>query len=159
MTYLNNCREKLLEVLDYSIHITIRCFRSPFISFQFIIGFKSVISIIWWNVSKYQFTFPNIHFALNCNNPVRFLSENSQCSTQRSDIIIIIIISLSGMTWRNRTNWDRLNPEELWQRLQDASVVSRRCDGCCQTRLLQLMPNWMFRNVNWYFLLTDYSKI
>ncbi len=28
-----------------------------------------------------------------------------------------------------------------------------------QTRLLQLMPNWMFRNVNWYFLLTDYSKI
>ncbi len=29
--------------------------------------------------------------------------------------------SLSGMTWRNRTNWDRLNPEELWQRLQDAS--------------------------------------
>ncbi len=29
--------------------------------------------------------------------------------------------SLSGMTWRNRTNGDRLNPEELWQRLQDAS--------------------------------------
>ncbi len=29
--------------------------------------------------------------------------------------------SLSGITWRNRTNWDRLNPEELWQRLQDAS--------------------------------------
>ncbi len=25
------------------------------------------------------------------------------------------------MTWRNRTNWDRLNPEELWRRLQDAS--------------------------------------
>ncbi len=37
---------------------------------------------------------------------------------QRSDLIII---SLSGMTWRNRTNWDRLNPEELWHRLQDAS--------------------------------------
>ncbi len=31
----------------------------------------------------------------------------------------LIIISLSGMTWRNRTNWDRLNPEELC--LQDAS--------------------------------------
>ncbi len=45
-------------------------------------------------------------------------SDSSQCSTQRSDLIII---SLSGMTWRNRTNWDRLNPEELWQHLQDAS--------------------------------------
>ncbi len=42
----------------------------------------------------------------------------NECSTQRSDLIII---SLSGITWRNRTNWDRLNPEELWQRLQDAS--------------------------------------
>ncbi len=29
--------------------------------------------------------------------------------------------SLSGMACRNRTNWDRLNPEELWQRLQDSS--------------------------------------
>ncbi len=47
---------------------------------------------------KYQFTFPNINFAINCNNPVRFL-----CSTQRSDLIII---SLSEVTWRNRTNWD-----------------------------------------------------
>ncbi len=44
---------------------------------------------------KYQFTFPNIHFAINCDNPVRFLSEDSQCSTQRSDLTII---SLSGMT-------------------------------------------------------------
>ncbi len=32
---------------------------------------------------------------------MRLLSDNSQCSTQRSDLIII---SLSGMTWRNRTN-------------------------------------------------------
>ncbi len=38
------------------------------------------------------------------------------CSTQRSDLIII---SLSGMIRRHRTNRDRLNPEELWQRLQD----------------------------------------
>ncbi len=29
--------------------------------------------------------------------------------------------SLSGMIWRNRTNRDRLNPEEQWQRLQQAS--------------------------------------
>ncbi len=26
--------------------------------------------------------------------------------------------------WRNRTNWDRLNPEELCQRLQDAQETS-----------------------------------
>ncbi len=25
------------------------------------------------------------------------------------------------MTWRKRTNWDRLNPEALWQHLQNAS--------------------------------------
>ncbi len=49
-------------------------------------GFKSVISIV---CQKYQFTFPNIHFAINCNNPMRFLSDNSQCATQRSDLIII----------------------------------------------------------------------
>ncbi len=30
-------------------------------------------------------------------------SDSSQCSTQRSDLI------MSGMIWRNRTNWDRLN--------------------------------------------------
>ncbi len=37
-----------------------------------------------------QFPFPNIHFAINCYNPVRFClhkeSDNSQCSTQRSDL-------------------------------------------------------------------------
>ncbi len=44
--------------------------------------------------------------------------DTSQCSTQRSDLIII---SLSGVTWRNRTNWDRLNPEELWR------TTSPRC--------------------------------
>ncbi len=38
---------------------------------------------------KIQLTFPNIHFAINCNNPVRFLSDNSQCSPHRSDLIII----------------------------------------------------------------------
>ncbi len=25
------------------------------------------------------------------------------------------------LTWRIRVNWDRLNPEEMWQRFQDAS--------------------------------------
>ncbi len=30
-------------------------------------------------------------------------------------------VFMSGMTWRNRTNGDRLNPEELWQCLQYAS--------------------------------------
>ncbi len=38
---------------------------------------------------KYRFIFPNAHFAINCNNPVRLLSDNSQCSSQRSDLIII----------------------------------------------------------------------
>ncbi len=91
-------------------------------------GFKSVIFIFCCSsvsVGNISLHFQNIHFAINCNNPVRFAllclhkeSDNSQCSTQRSDLIII---SLSGMTWRNRTNWDRLNPEELWKCLQDAS--------------------------------------
>ncbi len=35
-------------------------------------------------------------------------SDNSQCSTHRD--LISLPSSLSGMTWRNRTNWDRLNP-------------------------------------------------
>ncbi len=45
-----------------------------------------------------------LSFAVGCNNPVIFL---------RCDLIII---SLSGVTWRN---WDRLNPEELT--LQESS--------------------------------------
>ncbi len=44
-------------------------------------------------------------------------SGNSQCCRD----LISSSSSLSGMTWRNRTNWDRINPEELWQRLQDTS--------------------------------------
>ncbi len=60
-------------------------------------GFKSVISILCRSVSVRNI----IHFAIDCNNPVRFLSDNSQCSAQRSDLIII---SLSGMTRRHRTN-------------------------------------------------------
>ncbi len=57
-------------------------------------------------------------------------------STQRSDLIII---SLSGMTWRN---WDRLKPEE--QRLQDAS---RKLPGksCCKQRVLT--PNLVNRSL------------
>jgi len=27
--------------------------------------------------------------------------------------------SPSVITWRNRLNWDRLNPEEVWKHLQD----------------------------------------
>ncbi len=84
-------------------------------------GFKWDISIFCCSVSrKYQkCTFPNIHFAINCNNRVRFLSDNSQCSTD--------IWSHHHhhhhhhqSVWndiRNWTNWDRLNTKELWQRL------------------------------------------
>ncbi len=83
--------------------------------------------------------------------------------------------SLSEMTWRNRTNWDRLNPEELWQRPQDAlrnltaklpeKLYAKLCVALAvvlvQTNLngLQLMAKWMFGNVHWYFLLTHNSKI
>ncbi len=50
------------------------------------IRFKSVISIFFLQCvsRKYEFTCPNIHLAMNRNSPVRFLSDNSQCSTQRS---------------------------------------------------------------------------
>ncbi len=39
-------------------------------------------------------------------------SDNSQRSDPHRDLIASSS-SLSGITWRNRTNWDRLNPEEL----------------------------------------------
>ncbi len=82
-------------------------------------GFKSVISIfccsVW--VKNISLHFQTIIFPLIVIIQWVFClhkdSVNSQCSTQRSDLIIF---SLSGMT-----NWDRLNPEELQQRLQDAS--------------------------------------
>jgi len=43
---------------------------------------------------KYPFTFPNIPFAIHCNNPVRFLFaqgvwQQPLCSAQRSDLSII----------------------------------------------------------------------
>ncbi len=64
---------------------------------------------------RYQFTFPNIHFLplIQWDICIYKASDNSQCFTQRSDLIIS---SLSGMTWRNRKKL-KLNPEELWQRL------------------------------------------
>ncbi len=51
-------------------------------------AFKSVISIFCCcvpvgNISLHFQTF------INCNNPVRRLSDNSQCSTQRSDLLIL----------------------------------------------------------------------
>ncbi len=45
-------------------------------------------------------------------------SEHSQCSTQRSDLIIIVCLEWLEDT--DRTNWDQ-NQEELWQCLRDAS--------------------------------------
>ncbi len=83
-------------------------------------GFKSVISIFCWIVSvgNISLHFQTFILPLIVIIQWHFCLHNSQCSTQRSDLIII---SLSGVTWRNRTNWDRLNPEELWQCLQDAS--------------------------------------
>ncbi len=86
--------------------------------------FQSVISIFCCSVSVGNISLHFQTFILQLIVIIQWdfclhkESDNSQCSTQRSDLIII---SLSGMTWRNRTNWDRLNPEELWQRLQDVS--------------------------------------
>jgi len=51
-------------------------------------------------------------------------SDNSHCSTKRC---YLTTISLSGMTWRNRTNHDIINPEELWQCLQDAKLPEKLC--------------------------------
>ncbi len=101
------------------------------ISLMFYI-YKNVISIFCCSVSRiYQFTFPNSHFAINCNNPVRILFaqgvwKQPVLHTQRSDLIIQSV-------WNDmkKQNWSRLNPEELWQRLQDASRGSyRRCHSC-----------------------------
>ncbi len=40
-------------------------------------------------------------------------SDNSQRSDPHRDLISSSSSGLSGITWRNRTNWARLNPEEL----------------------------------------------
>ncbi len=81
--------------------------------------FKSIISIFCCSVSVGNISLYFQTLIL----PLIVIIQWDFCLTtasapQRSDLIII---SLSGMTWRNRTNWDRLNPEELCQRLQDAS--------------------------------------
>ncbi len=75
--------------------------------------FKSVISIFCFSVSvgNISFHFQTFIFVINCNNPVIFV-----CSTQRSDHHPVC---LEGH--EETINWDRINPEELWQRLQDAS--------------------------------------
>ncbi len=98
-------------------------------------------------VQKSPVTFPNIHFAINCNNPVRFESSESlmTASAAHRDLSSSSS-SLSGMTWRNRTNWDRLNPEELWQCLQYISSDLHTTYLQNHTGLLQLMAKWMFGN-------------
>ncbi len=55
-----------------------------------------------------------------------------------NDIHITLIYCKS---WRNRTNWDRLNPEELWQHLQDASrdlpaklPEKKLCTSACRAK-------------------------
>ncbi len=76
-------------------------------------AFKSVISIFCCSVSvgNISFHFQTLIFVINCNNPVIFV-----CSTQRSDHHPVCL------EWHEETiNWDRINPEELWQCLQDAS--------------------------------------
>ncbi len=87
-------------------------------------GFKSIISIFCCSVSEGNISlhFQTLILPLIVIIQWDFLlkeSENSQCSTHRSDLIIN---SLSGMTWRNTTNWDRLNPEELWDTSRNLPV-------------------------------------
>ncbi len=59
--------------------------------------------------------------------------------------------SLSGMTWRNRTNWDRLNPEELWQRLQDASrnLPAKLCASVPRTKAVK-RKGWSHQMLIWF---------
>ncbi len=49
----------------------------------------------------------NISLAINCNNPVRLLSGNSQCFTERSDLIIIHSV------------WNDMKKQNKLRRLQD----------------------------------------
>ncbi len=88
---------------------------------------ENYILIIWWSVFSIFCCSVSVgnHFSINCNNPVIFL---------RSDLIII---SLSGMTWRNRTNRDRLNPEELCLKtLQETSCKApeKLCSSAPRTK-------------------------
>ncbi len=75
-------------------------------------GFKSDISIFCCSVSVY---ISNINFVINCNNQRDFClrkdSDNSQCSTQRSDLF---------MKKQNKLRQSK-SRLKLWQCLQDAS--------------------------------------
>jgi len=56
---------------------------------------------------KYQFTVPNINLAINCNNPVWFLFAQGVWHQPVLHTEIWSSSSLSGRTWRDRTNWMR----------------------------------------------------
>ncbi len=83
-------------------------------------GFKSVIIIFCCSVSVENISLHFQTFILPFILILQwdFCLHKESDNSQRSDLIII---RLSGMTWRNRRNWDRINPEELWQHLQDVS--------------------------------------
>ncbi len=69
---------------------------------------------------KYNLTFPNINFAINCNNPVRFLfaqGVNSQCSTQRS-----------GLEWHEETEQFQKNCGKVSKLLQETYLQSYSTD-------------------------------
>jgi len=83
-------------------------------------GFKSVISIYCCNVSVGNISLHFHTFILSLILIIQWGFCLTAASAPHRDLNSSSS-SLSGMTWRNRTNWDRLNPEELWQRLQDAS--------------------------------------
>ncbi len=84
-------------------------------------GFKSIISIFCCSV-----TVGNISlYFQTLILPLIVIIQWDFCLTSTSaphrDLIWSDHHQSVWMTWRNRTNWDRLNPEELCQRLQDAS--------------------------------------
>jgi len=77
---------------------------------------KDQIIVYHWEFSW------NIPFVINCNNPVRFLNHK-ESDNRRYGLHGYphwshhhwVCLGLHG-----EKNWDRLNPEELWQCLQDA---------------------------------------
>ncbi len=98
-------------------------------------GFKSIISVFFCSVSVENIS---LHFQTLILPWIVVIQWDFIWQQPVLHTEIWSSSSLSGMTWRN---WDRLNPEELWQRLRD---VSRKLTAkllkvwctCCEMRML-----------------------
>ncbi len=79
--------------------------------------FKSVISVFCCSVSVGNISLHFQTFIL----PLIVVIQWEFCLTTASAPHRDLFWSSSSLYWMTWRNWDRLNPEELWQHLQDAS--------------------------------------